>query len=99
MIPEYKRKSRIAVGFFLAPIVFAFLFGALGYSSDDSKSANVFSSLVPLVIMISYPVACWFYIKAKGRSGWWLLTCFLVGPIAIWMLKDHAKEDLPPGAV
>ena len=39
--------------------------------------------------------AFWFYVKAKGRSGWWTLLAFLniFGFVGLWVLKDHATES------
>jgi hypothetical protein len=46
---------------------------------------------------VPYFYGTWAYLKAKGRSGAWvLLAGTLIGMIVILLLKDHAKNGQPP---
>lgn len=101
MIPEYKRKSNIAAGVCLAGFVGTFASAYLGAASAPNPTTAVVLPVFLLVAGTSFIAACWYYIKAKARSGWWILVLLLqlIGLIVIAALKDYAKDPLPPGAV
>ncbi len=58
----------------------------------QSGLANVVVPLFSLVAGIAFICACWFHIKAKGRSAWWILVLALnlLGIVMLALLKDHA---------
>ena len=75
----------------------------LGTQPGDAKSA--IPPLFSLASGISFLVALYFYLKAKGRSGWWMLLMIfsLIGLLVIFFLKDLKKSEsgkpLAPGEV
>lgn len=59
------------------------------------QSVNLLLSLLSLVAGVAFTSACWFHIKAKGRSGWWIsaLVLNLFGLLILILLKDHAPSE------
>jgi RsiW-degrading membrane proteinase PrsW (M82 family) len=97
MIAAYKRNSGIATVVFVASLA-----GAIALTPDGK---NIWDN-APLgpVLGITYTVALflafWWYIKAKGRSGAWILMLFLslVGMAVIFLLEDRCKNGQEPVA-
>ena len=91
MIPAYKKKTGAAGTVCLVAIIAAVVVA----SAIDPKQpgiANVVVPLLSLVAGVAFICACWFHIKAKGRSGWWILVLALnlLGIVILALLKDHA---------
>ena len=98
MIQKYKSKATkatwVCIGLIMALVAFAF------FSEDtDSKFSIVGRACITTAFMISYFIAAWYYIKAKGRSQWWMfaLALNIFGLIVIVLLRDRAPELRPPG--
>ena len=95
MIQSYKRKSAIAAVVFVAGIAGSFVLA----SYDGIKSVHeLFGPLLVLTWAAAYFLAIWWYIKAKGREGTWILAGFLnlIGLIILLCLEDHAEDGQPP---
>lgn len=100
MLAEYKRKSSIAAYACLALILLSIVAGFFGLQ-PKTQAAQLFGAILGCLVGIAFLCSAWFYVKAKGRSAWWLLVLFLnlVGIVILALLKDRAPEELPPGAV
>jgi uncharacterized membrane protein HdeD (DUF308 family) len=88
MIAEYKRKSGRAAYVCLGVLAVATLAGMFGYQ-PNTRGAELLGAVLGCVLGISFVYAAWFYIKAKGRSGWWILLLLLnlVGIVILALLK------------
>ncbi len=96
MIPAYRKKSNSAAAVVLATVValLAFaLFGDETQQAPQSVGMQMVGPLIGITIGLAFAISCWYYIKAKGRSGWWILVMVfnIVGLIILALLKDHAK--------
>jgi hypothetical protein len=100
MIASYKRKANIAGAIFLAaiigPVVLARVLAWTGHKMDMSD-VDVLAKAMIIALAVPYFYGTWALLKAKGRSGAWvLLAGTLIGMIVILLLKDHAKDGQPP---
>lgn len=94
MIQAYKKKTSVAGTVCLVAIIAAFILASI----VDPKQSQVVSLVLPvlsLVAGIAFIAACWFHIKAKGRSGWWILVLVfnLLGLLILMLLKDRAPSS------
>ena len=67
-----KRFAAIAFCLLLLVVSAAFIWGHL----LPAPVGNVLARILPLLsisAVIALLALCWFYVKAKGRSGWWVL--------------------------
>ena len=58
---------------------------------------SLLTSFLVIINGFSFYLACWFAIKAKARSGWWILAPLMVlylGALIVWLLED--KSPSPP---
>lgn len=58
---------------------------------------NPLTFILVMVNGVSFYWACWAYIKAKGRSGFWLLAPVLfvyLGVLILWFLDDKSEPDV-----
>jgi len=93
MLASYTRKSNIAAAVFIACIVGDVVLISSGHR--ELWDNDVFAAVLGLTFVTSYLYAVWAYVKAKGRSGAWvLLGVFLsvIGLTALLLLKDLHKE-------
>ena len=102
MIVSYKRKANIAGAIFMAAIIGAFIGGrVLAWTGHkvlrDMGDTSVLANAIMIALVVPYFYGTWAYLKAKGRSGAWvLLAGTLIGMIVILLLKDRAKDGQPP---
>jgi len=94
MIQAYKKKTGTAGAVCLVAIIAAVVIT----SAVDPKQAGLANVVVPLLSLvagIAFVLACWFHIKAKGRSGWWMLVLplNLLGLVILALLKYRATGD------
>jgi len=90
MIPAYKKRTTIAGVAFLA----AYIAATIAASAANPRDPGLGIKVAPLLAMvggIALLCAVWFYIKAKGRSGWWilLLALNLLGLVILAFLPDR----------
>lgn len=92
MIAAYKKKSNFAALAFVCGITALFIVQQLSF--DDRVPA--LGSVLAWVSGTALICSCWFYLKAKGRSGWWMLLLIIMifGLIGFALLKDLAKEGV-----
>lgn len=94
MIPRYRRYGNVAAAVFLSGIA-----STLAIPSFH-EMPRLLIALMSVVLPASFLLAFWFYLKAKARSGWWMLLVALnlFGLAGLLLLKDHAKDapDRPP---
>ena len=105
MIPDYQRKANLAVlvwvGFTLLALVSAYAIS----DGTPSSTQNPITAVLLICGSVAFFSAFWFYLKAKGRSRWWmcLLVFNLIGLLVIFLLKDRTKdvpaETLAPGEI
>jgi hypothetical protein len=107
MIASYKRKANIAGATFLValigPVVLVNVLAWTGHKVlRDMGDTSVLANAIMIALVVPYFYGTWAYLKAKGRSGgWMLLAGTLIGMIVILLLKDHAKDGTlrpPPEA-
>ena len=107
MIASCRHQANLAAGIALAALV-SMIALILGTNEAALKIENpvmyATTYVLEIVFGIAFFVALWAYIKAKGRSGWWILLMFfnLLGLLVIVLLKDKTKlppEPKSPGAV
>ena len=102
MITSYKQKANIAGAIFMValvgPIVLVNVLAWTGHKVlRDMGDASVLANAIMIALVVPYFYGTWAYLKAKGRSGAWvLLAGTLIGMIVILLLKDHAKDGQPP---
>src|SRR5450631_2892040 len=100
MIASYKRKANIAGAICMATLLGLFVLGrVLAWTGHNvtGEDINALSVAFMIPFGVSYLYGMWAYLKAKGRSGAWvLLAASLIGMIVIPLLKDHAKDGQPP---
>jgi hypothetical protein len=100
MIASYKRKANIAGAICMAAIIGAIVGGrVLAWTGHkmDMGDVDAFATALAISLMIAWFYGMWAYLKAKGRSGAWvLLAGTLIGMIVILLLKDRAKDGQPP---
>lgn len=109
MIPEYKKKSNTAAAVCLGVLAVAVVLALVNDGSafsNESGLLHVVLVFANLIFVVSFFVALWFYIRAKGQSGWWILMLVfnLIGLLVIALLRDEAKavpasEVKSPGQV
>ncbi|PTT24029.1 hypothetical protein DBR12_00195 [Acidovorax sp. HMWF029] len=90
MIASYKKQSN-QMAFALTAILVAIVVLVL----LQGRQTNI-SKLLALAGGVCFYWSCWALIKAKGRTGWWLLAPILlnwVGALIIFCMKDLAPED------
>ena len=77
MIVAYKKKSEMAVAIWLLIAVVAIVY-VIVIDDKQSASGSLWQQLIaPMLGVangIAFPSACWFYVKSKDRSGWWILV-------------------------
>lgn len=80
-----------------------FLPGWSGWSpvqgADRNSPVHSLFQAFLLAASVSFLLGCWFLVKAKGRSGWWVLAPMLlqiIGLIVILGLQDRAKQSSIP---
>ena len=94
MIATYKRKSNI----FAAVCGVAVILGILSVFVYDRNTWVDSQDLAQFFIIIggiAFYSSIWAYLKAKGRSGYWVLLviCFLViGLVIILFLRDKSVD-------
>lgn len=92
MIQAYKKRTSVAGSVCVIAVIGAAVLIATG---ADPKQPGFVSTVIPLLYLvagIALICAAWFHIKAKGRSGWWILVFLafnLLGLVIIALLKDH----------
>jgi 4-amino-4-deoxy-L-arabinose transferase-like glycosyltransferase len=101
MIASYKQKANIAGSIFMVALVGLFVLGCVlaWIGHTPSKGAiDAFGTPFGIAMAVVFFYGLWAYLKAKGRSGWWLLMLSfqVIGVIVILLLKDHAKDGRPP---
>ena len=100
MIASYKRKANIAGAIFMATIIGLFVLGrvlAWAGHSPTGEDIDALAVATGIALAVAYFYGTWAYLKAKGRSGAWvLLAGSLIGMIVVLLLKDHAKDGQPP---
>jgi len=91
MIPEHLRKRNIAATIYLGGMVAA---ACLNY-----KGKHAFAESLVFPIFVSFVAACWYYLKAKKRSGGWLLLLplSLIALLIYWNMDDCSEdpENIP----
>jgi glycerol uptake facilitator-like aquaporin len=90
MIASYKKQSNQMASAFAVILVLIVVLVVL-----QGRQTNV-SKLLALAGGVCFFWSCWALIKAKGRTGWWLLApIFLnwVGAFIIFCMKDLAPDD------
>jgi mannose/fructose/N-acetylgalactosamine-specific phosphotransferase system component IID len=97
MIDSYKRKANIAGAICMAaligPVVAVNVLAWTGHKVVTGDDAIVLAEVIMIALALPYFYGTWAYLKAKGRSGAWvLLAGTLIGMIVILLLKDHAKD-------
>ena len=101
MIASYKRKANIAGAVcmvaLVGPIVLVRVLAWTGHNVlRDVGDTSVLATAIMLALVVPYFYGTWAYLKAKGRSGTWvLLAGTLIGMIVILLLKDRAKDGQP----
>jgi hypothetical protein len=90
MIVAYKKKSNSAA----AVVLVAFL-GAMVCNALNDPKLELVVAMLATIAGIAFWYSLWFYVKAKGRSGWWTLVIIfsLVGILILALLKDRATCD------
>jgi hypothetical protein len=101
MIASFKRKANIAGAIcmvaLIGPIVLVNVLAWTGHKVVTGDNAIVLAEVIMIALVVPYFYGTWAYLKAKGRSGAWvLLAGTLIGMIVILLLKDHAKDGQPP---
>ena len=94
MIQAYKKRTSAAGAVCLVAIIAAVVIASV-IDPKQPGLANVVVPLLSLAAGIAFVLACWFHIKAKGRSGWWMLVLplNLLGLVILALLKDRATSD------
>jgi fluoride ion exporter CrcB/FEX len=94
MIAAYKRKATIATVVFVGGIVGAVaLVSAHGYKKNLWDDAPL-GPILGVTFTVSFYLAFWWYLRAKGRSGAWMLMLFLgpLGVLVMLLLKDRGQD-------
>jgi hypothetical protein len=97
MIASYRRKANIACVVFLGFAVWdVVLIGKGNGLYGDNNSPLV--PVVAAVCIAFYVLMFWWYIRAKARSGWWMLALILnvLGWVVLVCLSDQAKDGSAP---
>ena len=94
MIPAYKKRTMIAGMVSLA----AFVTAAIVASASNPRDPGLGMRLVPIIAAIGgIGLLCtvWLYIKAKGRTGWWILVVppYFIGLPILAFLTDRGTTD------
>jgi RsiW-degrading membrane proteinase PrsW (M82 family) len=97
MIAAYKRNSGIATIVFVASLAGGIALTPSGKNMWDNAPLG---PLFGITYVVTFFLAFWWYIKAKGRSGAWILMLFLnlLGMLVILLLKDRCENGLEPVA-
>lgn len=94
MIPAYQKKTSVAGAVCLVAVVGVLVLAAL----SDPKQAglgSIVGALLSIIAGVAFIYAAWCYIKAKGRSGGWILVLVfnLLGILILALLKDRTVVD------
>lgn len=91
MIASYKRKAGVAAVVFVISVASGIALTPNGGNIWDSAPLG---PLFGITYLMAFFLAFWWYIKAKGRSGTWILMLLLnlLGMIVILLLKDHCEN-------
>src|SRR5712692_3388455 len=94
MIAEYKKKTSIA-GIVCVLAVIAVLVLASLIDPKQSAFLSISGPLLSLTAGIAFIYAAWCHIKAKWRSGWWILVLVfnLLGIVILALLKDRSNVE------
>lgn len=91
MIPEYLQRRNIAATVYLGCMA------AVVWLNSEGKHEAAEWLVFP--IFVSMIAACWFYLKAKNRSGGWLLLLplSLIAFLIYWCMDDCSEdpENIP----
>ena len=91
MIQEQLRKRNIAAGAYLVGM------GVLMYRHNlpEYQQHDPVAHVLMYPLALAYIAACWFYLKAKGRSGAWLLLMplSLIALLVYWGMDDCSEEE------
>ena len=92
MIAGYKKRGNAAAVIFVIGIAVLIIV-------EKPNSGSLVTALLTLcgwASLIAFTCSCWFYLKAKGRSGWWMLmlSFTIVGVICFALMKDLAKDGV-----
>jgi len=101
MILAYKKKADVAMWVMLSAIsvvIAIFVLADLEDLNTEGSWSKFFRDVAFGIGTIAALLACWYYIKAKGRSEGWFLVLPLgfIGLIILGCLKDHAKDGIGP---
>ncbi len=94
MIPEYKKKMSVAGVVCISAVVGVLVLAELA-DPKQAGQGNIVGPLMSIIAGVAFIYAAWCNIKAKGRSGWWILVLVfnLIGILMIALLKDHTIAD------
>ncbi len=94
MIAEYQKKTSVAGVVCLAAVVGVLVLAALT-DPKDAGIGSIFGALLSMIAGVAFIYAAWCHIKAKGRSGWWILVLVfnLLGILILALLKDRTIVD------
>jgi len=96
VIASYKRNASIAAVVWLAAIICETVL--IWNRGKDPWDETPLGFLLFGIYIVAVLLTFWWYIKAKGRSGNWILMLafHVIGLIVILLLKDRAKDGQPP---
>jgi nicotinamide riboside transporter PnuC len=99
MIPVYQKRMSTAGVVCIAAVVGALALGLL-FDSKQSAAATLVGALLSMIAGSAFIYAAWCYIKAKGRSGWWILVLVfnLLGILILALLKDQTANQTKKAA-
>lgn len=92
MLATYQRKSNIAALLFLGCLIGFVALISQGYW--NLRDGGMLGQLMGFAMAISWFYALWAYLKAKGRSGWWLVLGLtgVLGLIVVLFLRDQRPQ-------
>ncbi len=82
-------------GLLLAGVCSVFIYG----HHLPPKLGNAVAAALPMLMLMlvtALLVSCWLYVKAKGRSGWWVLlvpTLNIFGIAWLVLLSDLTRDE------
>lgn len=90
-----KNLASVAFWLLLLAVSAAFILGHRLPASVGNGLALAlpFLSISAAIALLAW---CWFYVKAKGRSGWWILLVPLLNIVGIWvlvLLRNDAPDE------
>src|SRR5438552_10797674 len=91
MIQAYKKKTSVAGTVCVVAIILAVIIASI-FDPKQSQLVSLVLPLLSLIAGVAFIAVCWFHIKARGRSGWWILVLVfnLLGLLILMLLKDRA---------